>query len=163
MENGRSASKFFKAFNKLFDIFTEFYGRTIGRLVRLCVIVLLVYGGLLLLTGWTINKAPKAFIPEQDQGYLLVNVQLPDSASVQRTQKVMAQVDRIVLGDPSDSKNYPHVPGVAHTLSVVCERTSTRAPAARMASAGPRTVTDAPITANLPKRRHGSDRHPIHR
>ncbi len=111
-------SKFFKAFNKLFDIFTEFYGRTIGRLVRLCVIVLLVYGGLLLLTGWTINITPKAFIPEQDQGYLLVNVQLPDSASVQRTEEVMDQVDRIVLGDPSAPKRYPRIPGVAHTLSV---------------------------------------------
>ena len=111
-------SKFFKAFNRLFDVFTELYGRTIGRLVRLCVIVLLVYGGMLALTGWTMNKAPKAFIPEQDQGYLLVNVQLPDSASVQRTQKVMEQVDRITLGDPSDPKRYPPIPGVAHTLSV---------------------------------------------
>ncbi len=111
-------SKFFKAFNRLFDVFTNLYGRTIGGLVRLCVIVLLVYGGLLLTTGWTMNKAPKAFIPEQDQGYLLVNVQLPDSAAVGRTKEIMALIDRIALGDKSDPKRYPHIPGIAHTLSV---------------------------------------------
>lgn len=111
-------SKFFKGFNKLFDIFAAFYGRTIARLIRLCVIVLAVYAGMLLLTGWTMNIAPKAFIPEQDQGYLVVNVQLPDSASVQRTEEVMNHVDRIAMGDPSDPKKYPRIPGVAHTLSV---------------------------------------------
>ena len=111
-------SKFFKGFNKLFDVFTEMYGRTIGRSARVCVIVLLVYGGLLAMTGWTMKISPKAFIPEQDQGYLLVNVQLPDSASVERTQKIMDHVDRIALGDPSDPKRHPPIPGVAHTLSV---------------------------------------------
>ena len=111
-------SKFFKAFNRLFDVFTNLYGRTIAGLIRLCVIVLLVYGGLLLTTGWTMNKAPKAFIPEQDQGYLLVNVQLPDSAAVGRTKEIMALIDRIALGDQSDPKRYPHIPGIAHTLSV---------------------------------------------
>ncbi|MBN1395015.1 MAG: efflux RND transporter permease subunit [Pirellulales bacterium] len=111
-------SIFFKGFNKLFEAFTEFYGRAVGRMIRVCAIVLFVYGGLLALTGWTMKISPKAFIPEQDQGYLLVNVQLPDAASVQRTQEVMAEVDRIALGDPSDPLRYPPIPGVAHTLSV---------------------------------------------
>ncbi len=103
----RGAGALFKAFNRLFDRFTEAYGRTVGRLLRLSVMVLAVYGGLLLLTGWTMKKAPQAFIPEQDQGYLLVNVQLPDSASVQRTQAVMDKIDRIALGDPADAKHAP--------------------------------------------------------
>ena len=54
-----------------------------------------VYGGLLALTGWQFATAPIGFVPQQDKGYLLINVMLPDSASVQRTQKVMARIDRI--------------------------------------------------------------------
>ena len=54
-------------------------------------IVLLVYAGLLALTYWQFNHAPTGFIPQQDKGYLVLNVQLPDSASVERTQRIMAQ------------------------------------------------------------------------
>src|SRR5262249_60345610 len=76
---------FFRGFNRVFDGVTTAYGWTVGKLLRLSVIVLLVYGGLLGLTWWRVASAPTGFIPTQDQGYLLVNVQLPDSASVQRT------------------------------------------------------------------------------
>src|SRR5262249_35141433 len=57
---------------------------------------------------------PKGFIPDQDQGYLLVNVQLPDAASVQRTQKVMETIQRLALGDDVyffDLKNDTRVRG----------------------------------------------------
>ncbi len=80
--------------------------------------MLLLYGGLLYATYWSMGHAPTGFIPEQDQGYLLVNVQLPDSASLERTQQVMGVVDKIALGDPDDKQNYPGIPGVDHTLSV---------------------------------------------
>jgi multidrug efflux pump len=108
----------FRGFNRLFDRVTGGYGWGVGKLLRLSVVVLLAYGGLLVLTGWGMKHAPTGFIPVQDQGYLLVNVQLPDSWSVQETQKVMAKIDRIALGDPEDKGRYPGVPGVAHTLSV---------------------------------------------
>jgi multidrug efflux pump len=111
-------SRFFKAFNRLFDKLTDYYGRVVGRLVRLCVIVLVVYVGFLFLTGRTMSAAPKAFIPTQDQGYLLVNVQLPDSASVQRTQQVMEKINRIALGDPADRERNPAIPGIIHSMSV---------------------------------------------
>ena len=45
-----------------------------------------VYGGLLVVTYWQFNRTPTGFIPQQDKGYLLLNVQLPDSASVERTE-----------------------------------------------------------------------------
>ena len=51
-------------------------------------VVLVVYGGLLCLTYWGFMKSPAGFIPMQDKGYLLVNVQLPDAASVERTAGV---------------------------------------------------------------------------
>jgi multidrug efflux pump len=119
---------FFKGFNRLFDFVTALYGRLVGRMLRLAAIVLIAYGGLLFLTYWTMGHAPTGFIPTQDQGYLLVNVQLPDSASVQRTAAVMERLDRMVLGDdsakyhghavPGGEKRYPGVPGVAHSVSI---------------------------------------------
>ncbi|HEV3260372.1 MAG TPA: efflux RND transporter permease subunit [Gemmataceae bacterium] len=99
---------FFRGFNRLFDGVTAAYGWTVGKLLRLSVVVLVVYVGLLGLTGWRVASAPTGFIPVQDQGYLLVNVQLPDSASVQRTDAILAKIDRIAR----------RVPGVAHTVGV---------------------------------------------
>jgi len=120
-------SIFFKAFNRLFDSITAIYGKIVSRMIRLSAIVLLVYGGLLFLTYWTMAHAPTGFIPIQDQGYLLLNVQLPDSASVQRTSNIMDKINRMVLGDASskykgkknqEGKTYEGIPGVAHTVSI---------------------------------------------
>jgi len=120
--------KFFRAFNWVFERVTALYGRTVGGLLRLSVIVLLLYGGLLFLTYRNMTTAPSGFIPEQDQGYLLVNVQLPDAASVQRTSEVMKKLERIVLGDDTGlykgpaatrgEKHYEGIPGVADMLSI---------------------------------------------
>src|SRR5206468_3469608 len=70
--------------------------------------LLAVYAGLLVLTYFGFNYTPKGFIPNQDKGYLLVNVQLPDSASVQRTDKLMRQIEQIAL----------KTPGVKHTVAI---------------------------------------------
>jgi hydrophobe/amphiphile efflux-1 (HAE1) family protein len=98
----------FYLFNKGFDAATSVYTGMVGGLLRISVLVLLLYGGLLGLTYWGMTRTPTGFIPSQDKGYLLVNVQLPDSSSLERTQKVMAQVERLAL----------HLPGVSHTLSI---------------------------------------------
>ena len=99
---------FFRGFNRVFDRMTAVYGWTVGKVLRLSVVVLLVYGGLLVLTYWVFQQAPTGFIPQQDQGRLIVNVQLPDSASLERTQEVMAQVEKIAR----------ETPGVAHTVAI---------------------------------------------
>ncbi len=124
----RGLSVFFKGFNRVFDGITAAYGATVSRLIRLAAIVLVVYAGLNVATYWTMTHAPTGFIPTQDQGYLLVNVQLPDSASVTRTAAVMDKLNRIVLGDETGKykgppakegeKKYPGIPGVAHTSSI---------------------------------------------
>ena len=62
----------------------------------------------MVLTYWVFQHAPTGFIPQQDQGRLIVNVQLPDSASLQRTQAAMALVDEIAR----------ETPGVAHTVTI---------------------------------------------
>ncbi len=98
----------FRSFNAVFGWTTNVYAGIVGWSVRLCVIVLAIYGGLLAGTYWMFTHVPTGFIPQQDQGYLLVNVQLPDSASVQRTQDVMKQIEAIAR----------KVEGVAATVSV---------------------------------------------
>jgi hydrophobe/amphiphile efflux-1 (HAE1) family protein len=99
---------FFRLFNWGFTKSTGLYVRSVGMLLRASVIALLVYGGLLYLTYHGFATAPTGFIPEQDKGYLLVNVQLPDGASVQRTQAVMQRVEAIAR----------KTPGVAHTVAL---------------------------------------------
>ncbi|HMO86512.1 MAG TPA: efflux RND transporter permease subunit, partial [Lacipirellulaceae bacterium] len=89
---------FFKLFNRGFTAASDIYARTVGLLLRVSVIVLAVYGGLLYLTYESFTRVPIGFIPSQDKGYLLVDVRLPDSASLERTKAVMSQVEQIALG-----------------------------------------------------------------
>ena len=76
------------------------------------VVVCLIYGGLLVLTCLQFTRAPAGFIPQQDKGYLILNVQLPDAASVERTEKIMARIEKIVRGDPGQG-TFPGIQGVA--------------------------------------------------
>src|SRR5437868_6077509 len=99
---------FFRGFNWVFGARTALYVRMVGGLLRTSLIALLVYGGLLVLTYFEFIRAPTGFVPAQDKGYLLLNVQLPDSASVERTQKVMAHIESIARDTP----------GVEHTVGV---------------------------------------------
>ncbi len=99
---------FFKLFNKAFALSINGYTRAVGKLLRISVLVLLVYAGLLYLTVWSFGRMPTGFIPNQDQGYLLLVIQLPDSASLERTEEVMARADAIIRGTK----------GVAHVLRV---------------------------------------------
>jgi multidrug efflux pump len=99
----------FRAFNSAFNAATGLYVGTVSWLLRLSVIVLVVYGGLLALTGWEFVRTPKGFIPAQDMGYLLVNVQLPDSASQERTEKVLRQLESIARS----TKGIKHATGIS--------------------------------------------------
>jgi multidrug efflux pump len=99
---------FFRLFNGAFHVGTDIYARIVGWALRGAILSLVVYVGLLGLTTWLFARYPVGFIPQQDQGWLLINAQLPDSASVQRTSDVMSQVERIVRAQP----------GVDHTMAV---------------------------------------------
>ncbi len=98
----------FAAFNHAFDTIGAVYTWIVGKLLTLSVIVLVVYGGLLVATYDRLQSTPKGFIPSQDMGYLLAGVQLPDSASAERTAKVMQQMGEIVL----------HTDGVIHESAI---------------------------------------------
>ncbi len=100
---------FFRLFNRGFDVSTGFYVHVIGLLLRGSVIVLLAYAGLLALTGWSFATVPAGFIPQQDQGYLIVNLQLPDSASVQRTEEAVRKIETIC----HETKGVKHTIGIS--------------------------------------------------
>jgi multidrug efflux pump len=99
---------FFKLFNRVFAVATAGYTWGVGRLLRVSLVVLLVYAGLVYLTGWSFGRVPTGFIPPQDQGYLFAAVQLPDSASLERTDELMVKASQIVRSTE----------GVAHVLRV---------------------------------------------
>ena len=86
---------FFKGFNKAFAWSSNAYGNTIARLTRLAIIVLLIYAGLLGLTGLGFKIVPGGFLPTQDRGYAVVYAQLPDAASLDRTQAVVDKITKI--------------------------------------------------------------------
>ncbi|MBI1247903.1 multidrug efflux RND transporter permease subunit [bacterium] len=87
----------FGVFNRCFDWVTDHYGRFIASLLRISAVALIVYVGLIGLTGYGFTTVPGGFIPTQDQGYLIFDVQLPDSASLERTDKVMREIEKIAL------------------------------------------------------------------
>src|SRR5262249_24958025 len=98
----------FRSFNAAFDLSTRGYTRSVSGLLRVSPVVLLFYGGLLALTWLGFTTTPTGFIPQQDKGYLLVNVQLPDAASVGRTADVVRQIEQIAL----------KTPGVKHSVAI---------------------------------------------
>jgi multidrug efflux pump len=102
----RLLGKLFRGFNWLFDRATDVYGRLVGWSLRLSAIVMLIYAGLLGLTAFGFTRIPTGFIPSQDKGRLIVNVQLPDSAALERTTAAMAKLEKIAL----------ETPGVAHII-----------------------------------------------
>jgi len=107
----RALGAFFGAFNWAFDRAINAYGRTVAAVLRISVIALLVYGGLMGLTYLGFQAVPLGFIPDQDKGYLVVNAQLPDGASLGRTDKIIEQMSGIAR-DPQK------VPGVWHTIDL---------------------------------------------
>jgi multidrug efflux pump len=91
---------FFNLFNKSFERTRNGYVRAVGGTVRRGGIALAVYAGLLLLTWGGFKIVPTGFIPTQDSGYLIVFAQLPEGASLERSQKIIARASEIARTIP---------------------------------------------------------------
>lgn len=98
----------FTAFNKVFDISTGAYQSIVGGLVRRAFIGVVLFVALVVLTGYTFQIVPGGFIPNEDQGYLIVNAQLPDGATLGRSQAVTDDMTKIAAD----------LPGVSDIISV---------------------------------------------
>jgi multidrug efflux pump len=99
---------FFRGFNWIFDVAINVYGKIVAGLLRVSFVALLVYGGLMGLTFLGFRVVPVGFIPEQDKGYLVLNAQLPDGASLDRTDKVVREMSKVAR----------EIPGVDHTIDL---------------------------------------------
>lgn len=85
-------ARFFGAFNRGFDKFTRGYLGVAGFFARKAMVTLLVLGGIVAATVLLTKKVPGGFVPEEDEGYFMMGIILPDAASVQRTGKVTEKV-----------------------------------------------------------------------
>jgi hydrophobe/amphiphile efflux-1 (HAE1) family protein len=94
------AGWFFRLFNRGFELMTGGYVVALHRVVRFGILALVLYGGLCYLAFRGFRTVPTGFIPVQDQGYLLVNVQTPDASSIERTNSVMQQLATIAMKTP---------------------------------------------------------------
>jgi HAE1 family hydrophobic/amphiphilic exporter-1 len=91
---------FFRGFDAMFRSGERGYAAVVGALVRRTALVMLLFVGLLSLTGWQFTQVPTGFLPIEDQGYVMANVQLPNAASLERTREVMRKVDGILENTP---------------------------------------------------------------
>jgi len=101
--------RFFDGFNRIFERATNGYVRWSAVLVRKTVVVavmLLVFG---VAGGFFAQRIPTSFLPDEDQGYMYVNLQLPNGASLERTTAVTDEVEKILM----------NAPGVQHVTTFV--------------------------------------------
>jgi HAE1 family hydrophobic/amphiphilic exporter-1 len=106
--NGGLLGPFFARFNQTFDGVQKGYVRGCDLLVRKLAVALLVLIGFALLAGGMGKVLPQSFLPDEDQQYFIMNVQLPPGASLQRTNAILRQIDDILI----------HEPGIQHVNSI---------------------------------------------
>ena len=96
----RKKNFFFRWFNSVYEPTERGYVRLIRLMVKRSGLMVAIALALAGLAGWGLTKIPTGFIPTEDQGYLLIAVQLPDGASLERTEHVMDEVTRIAHATP---------------------------------------------------------------
>ncbi len=114
----------FRGFNRVLNFVNRFYTGSVGRILRVSAIALFIYVGLLGMTWLAFNRVPGGFIPAQDRGYLIVSLELPAAASLDRTDTVTKRVRDIAL----------ETPGIAHAVSIVGFSGATRSNASNAAA-----------------------------
>jgi HAE1 family hydrophobic/amphiphilic exporter-1 len=101
--------KFFAWFNRMFTKATNHYVTGCRFFIHKLAVMVILLLGFTVLAGFTASKLPASFLPDEDQGYVFINEQLPDAASLQRNSAAAQKVEEILL----------KTPGVAHVTSVI--------------------------------------------
>jgi HAE1 family hydrophobic/amphiphilic exporter-1 len=91
---------FFRGFDAVFRKTENGYMAVVKTLVRRTAIMLLLAVGIMGLTAWQFTSLPTGFLPTEDQGYVITSVQLPEAASLERTQEVIEKIDGILEQTP---------------------------------------------------------------
>jgi len=108
-KRGGLLRRFFDWFNRTFERTTNSYVRVCGALIRKFAVAIILLAAFGAGAAFFSNRVPSSFLPDEDQGYLYVNLQLPSAASLERTDHVVAKIENILA----------HTPGVQSTTSVV--------------------------------------------
>jgi hydrophobic/amphiphilic exporter-1 (mainly G- bacteria), HAE1 family len=103
---------FYRGFNKVYDTAEHWYAALIRRMVGVSPAMVALALALIGVAFWGMTRVPTAFIPNEDQGYLMVNVQLPDGASLERVNNTLAQVSQIAQSTPG-VKNVITISGIS--------------------------------------------------
>ncbi|MCC5453102.1 efflux RND transporter permease subunit [Rheinheimera sp. UJ51] len=90
----------FAPFNRFFARLSNGYGYLVQKIIRFGAIVMLLYVALVGLTGLQFATTPTGYVPGQDKQYLVAFAQLPDAASLERTEAVVKEMSRIALAQP---------------------------------------------------------------
>src|SRR5262249_55501246 len=91
---------FFRLFNRFFERGSNFYAGGVARVLRVTALALVVYAGLLGVTVLGFSRVPGGFVPTQDKQYLVAFAQLPDAATLDRTEAVIREMSAIGLKQP---------------------------------------------------------------
>ena len=110
----RQASKgllrrFFDGFNRVFERATNGYVRLSGALIHKAAVALVILAVFGAAAGFISSRVPTSFLPDEDQGYFFINLQLPNAASLQRTDQAVRKIEQVLA----------RTPGVEYTTSVV--------------------------------------------
>ncbi|PNQ90792.1 multidrug efflux RND transporter permease subunit, partial [Pseudomonas gingeri NCPPB 3146 = LMG 5327] len=90
----------FRPFNRFFDKASHGYVGTVTRVIRVSGVALVLYAGLMVLTWLGFSSTPTGFVPGQDKQYLVAFAQLPDAASLDRTEDVIKRMSDLALKQP---------------------------------------------------------------
>jgi hydrophobic/amphiphilic exporter-1 (mainly G- bacteria), HAE1 family len=115
-------ARFFGAFNSGFARVQKTYVSISGLLIRRIVVALAILVGFTVLAGGIGKILPASFLPDEDQGWFIINVQLPEAASLQRTVALMKKIDAILKQEPDIQYN-----NAIAGYSLLSQTTSTRA------------------------------------
>jgi HAE1 family hydrophobic/amphiphilic exporter-1 len=94
----RAQGRIFRAFNRVVEAGTSAYSRTVRVVIGWKYAAAIVFVALLGLTYWIYQSVPRGFIPEDDEGYVLMIVQSPQGASLEYTRNICAQVEKVLAG-----------------------------------------------------------------
>jgi len=98
--DGRARAGFFRAFNRGFGALSSGYAASVKGMSKVWPLVMLIFVGLCVLAFLGFRTIATGFVPEEDQGYVLAVVELPDASTIDRTQAVMAEVSRLAASTP---------------------------------------------------------------
>lgn len=101
IHHGGSKHKFFVKFNHIFEQITDAYIRAVTFLLNRRQLFMLVFGGILIVTGLIYYLLPVGFIPNEDKGFFTTQITLPNNASLERTEKVTDKYITHLLADKS--------------------------------------------------------------